>query len=156
MGELDHLYQRVILDHSRTPRNFGPLPGANRRAVGDNPVCGDRLTVSLVVEPSTEAPARITDAAFEGSGCAIAVASASMMTACVRGRTPAEARQLAERLERIVSGQPEPPGDPIDPIDLAALSGVARFPVRVKCARLAWRALLAALADPGAVVSTEE
>lgn len=148
MAALDDLYQRVIVDHSRNPRNQGPLPGANRRAVGDNPVCGDRLTVSLVLDEAS----RIAGAAFEGSGCAIATASASMMTEGVKGLTPDEARRLAERLDRIVSGQPEPPGDPID---LAALAGVARFPVRMKCARLPWRALLAALAEAPAAVTTE-
>jgi nitrogen fixation protein NifU and related proteins len=153
MPALDDLYQQVIVDHSRHPRNFGPLPGANRRAVGDNPVCGDRVTVSLILDPSS----RIAGVAFEGHGCAIATASASMMTEHVRGRTRDEAHALAEHLDRIVSGAPVEPGagGRLDSGELAALSGVARFPVRVKCARLAWRALLAALADDSGTVSTE-
>jgi len=150
MAALDDLYQRVILDHSRSPRNRGPLAGANRSAVGDNPVCGDRITVSLVVD----AAGRIARAGFEGAGCAIATASASMMTESVAGRTREEAHRLAAHLEAVVSGRAPPPGDA--PEDLAALSGVARFPVRVKCARLAWRALLAALADGTGTVSTEQ
>jgi nitrogen fixation NifU-like protein len=152
MAALDELYQRVILDHSRNPRNFGPLPGANRAAVGDNPVCGDRITVSLIVEAS-DGSSRITGAAFEGSGCAIAMASASMMTEAVAGRTRDEAERLAAHLDAIVSGRGQPSG--AGPEDLAALSGVARFPVRAKCARLAWRTLLEALADGTARVTTE-
>jgi len=147
MSALDGLYQQIIVDHSRNPRHFGPLPAANRRAVGDNPVCGDHIEVALVLDPS----ARITAAAFQGAGCAIATASASMMTAAVLGRTPDEARALAERLERIVTGE----APDADAGDLAALSGVARFPVRIKCARLPWRALQAALSDGTTTVSTE-
>ena len=150
MGALDDLYQKVIVDHSRHPRHFGPLPAANRSAVGDNPVCGDRIEVSLLLDPS----ARIAAVTFEGSGCAIATASASMMTEHVLGRTRAEAQAAAERLDRIVSGGALEPGA-ADAGDLLALSAVARFPVRVKCARLAWRALLAALADGTGTVSTE-
>jgi nitrogen fixation NifU-like protein len=150
MAALDELYQKVIVDHSRHPRHFGPLPGANRSALGDNPVCGDRIAVSLVLDASS----RIAGVAFEGSGCAIATASASMMTEHVLGRTRDEALAAAERLDRIVSGNALEPGA-ADAGDLLALSGVARFPVRVKCARLAWRALLAALADGTGTVSTE-
>jgi len=120
-------------------------------------VCGDRITVSLIMDgiDGTDGPPRIADVSFEGTGCAIATASASMMTLAVKGRTPAEARIAAAELERVVSGRPADPGSD-GTRDLAALSGVARFPVRIKCARLAWRALLAALADGTGTVSTEE
>ena len=154
MSGLDDLYQRVLLDHSRNPRNSGALPPQSasgaRTARGDNPVCGDRLTLAVVLEGD-----RIVDARFEGSGCAISVASASMMTEAIQGRTRAEADAIRGQVERLVSG--EAPADLGGEAlgDLMALGGVARFPVRRKCARLAWETLKAALDDDPAPASTE-
>jgi nitrogen fixation NifU-like protein len=160
MSGLEDLYQRLILDHSRHPRNAGALPARSasgvRVARGDNPVCGDRVVVSVVLDGD-----RIADVRFEGSGCAISVASASMMTEAIRGRTRAEADALRQQLERLVSGEPAADVERERLGDLVALGGVARFPVRRKCARLAWQTLRAALdakapleGDP-APVSTE-
>jgi nitrogen fixation NifU-like protein len=149
MGSLGALYQDLILDHNRAPRNFRPMENANRRVEGNNPLCGDRLTVWLRMEGDV-----IQDAAFQGSGCAISRASASLMTTAVKGKTRSEAEDLFQRFRRMVTGS-------LDPIDaeslgkLAAFAGVAQFPVRVKCASLSWHALKAALDQPDAVVSTE-
>lgn len=138
MSELSELYQEVILDHNRRPRNFHALAGASHSAEGYNPLCGDRLTLYLDVEADV-----ITDAAFEGAGCAISKASASLMTDAIKGRTVAEARALFERFHRMVT---TPPGEAIEDLGkLSALGGVREFPVRVKCASLAWHTLKAAL-----------
>lgn len=149
MGTLATLYQDLILDHNRAPRNFRSMENANRRVEGNNPLCGDRLTVWLQMEGD-----RIVDAAFQGSGCAISRASASLMTMAVKGKTKAEAQELFERFRRLVTGS-------VTPADaqllgkLAAFGGVSEFPARVKCASLSWHALRAALDQPEAVVSTE-
>jgi len=157
MNELVDLYQEIILDHNRRPRNFGPLAGANRDAEGYNPLCGDRVKLHLRVEDDT-----IEEVAFEGSGCAISTASASMLTEVLRGRTVAEAEALAERMIAMVMGTTEVDGDTRgDQADqaatggddlgpLVALAGVRDYPARVKCATLAWHALKAALARKGA------
>ncbi len=146
-GDLDALYRGVVLDHYKQPRNRRPLD-AGSRAEGHNPLCGDRLTVYVRVEDG-----RVEDAAFEGFGCAIATASASLMTESVRRKTVGEATALACRFEAMVSA---PSAAPIDDLGgLSALAGVRRFPVRIKCALLPWRALLAAIGTPEAVVSTE-
>lgn len=138
MSDLRELYQEVILDHNRRPRNFHALAGASHSAEGYNPLCGDRLTLYLDVEADV-----ITDAAFEGAGCAISKASASLMTDAIKGRTVAEARALFERFHRMVT---TPPGEAIEDLGkLSALGGVREFPVRVKCASLAWHTLKAAL-----------
>ena len=151
---LTELYQSIILDHNRAPRNYGELAGATGRAEGRNPLCGDELTVWLRVEDDTVAEAR-----FVGSGCAISKASASLMTQAVKGKTRAEAAELFERVHALVTGR----GD-LDAAraslgrSLAALGGVSRFPVRVKCASLAWHTMKAALgggAAPAGPVSTE-
>ncbi|HET7616986.1 MAG TPA: SUF system NifU family Fe-S cluster assembly protein [Vicinamibacterales bacterium] len=135
---MSELYQEVILDHNRRPRNFHALAGASHSAEGYNPLCGDRLTLYLDVEADV-----ITDAAFEGAGCAISKASASLMTDAIKGRTVAEARALFERFHRMVT---TPPGEAIEDLGkLSALGGVREFPVRVKCASLAWHTLKAAL-----------
>jgi nitrogen fixation NifU-like protein len=149
MGNLDTLYQDLILDHNRAPRNFRQMENANRRVEGHNPLCGDRLTVALRMEGDL-----IQDAAFQGSGCAISRASASLMTAAVKGKTRAEAEDLFERFRRLVTGSSEPV-ETQSLGKLAAFAGVAEFPVRIKCASLSWHALRAALDQPNAVVSTE-
>jgi nitrogen fixation NifU-like protein len=150
MSELRELYQEVILDHNRRPRNFHALPDANRRAEGFNPLCGDRLTLFLKVEDEV-----IRDAAFQGSGCAISKASASLLTDAVKGRTVSEAAALFERFHRMVTSAPDSVEDFSDLGKLAVLAGVREFPVRVKCASLAWHTLKAALEAKAETVSTE-
>jgi len=136
-ADLDELYQQAILDHNRRPRNFGVLEGA-RKAEGYNRLCGDRVTVYVRVEDDV-----VTDAGFQGTGCAIAMASASLMTESVRGNTVADVRALFDRLQRMLA---TPPGTPVDHLGaLTALAGVRQFPIRVKCATLAWQALQDAL-----------
>jgi nitrogen fixation NifU-like protein len=135
---LADLYQEVILDHNRRPRNYGALEQPSHRADGHNPLCGDRLSLSLRVDGEV-----ISEIAFQGSGCAISRASASLMTDSVKGRPVAEARALFERFHRMVT---TPPDRPVEDLGkLAALAGVREFPVRVKCASLAWHTLKAAL-----------
>jgi nitrogen fixation NifU-like protein len=146
--DLQELYQEVILDHYRKPRNFGKLPGANRTATGHNPLCGDAIEVQLELKDGV-----IHDIRFECRGCAISTASASLMTQSVKGKTPAEARAIFDRFHAMVTGESEPGGNGMS--KLAAFAGVREFPVRVKCATLAWHALRAALENPGKTVSTE-
>ena len=149
MGSLATLYQDLILDHNRAPRNYRSIENANRRVEGHNPLCGDRLTVWLQMDGD-----RIEDAAFQGSGCAISRASASLMTVAVKGKTRAEAEALFERFRRLVTGSGT--SDEAQSLGkLAAFAGVVEFPARVKCASLSWHALRAALDQPEAVVSTE-
>ena len=137
-NELRDLYQEVILDHNKKPRNFGKLESANRKAEGHNPLCGDRLTVYLDLEGN-----EIRDIRFEGSGCAISKASASMMTSEVKGKTVGEAEETFHRFHRMVT---EADDEDVDSLGkLAAFSGVREFPVRVKCASLPWHTLEAAL-----------
>jgi nitrogen fixation NifU-like protein len=140
MNDLRELYQEVILDHNRRPRNFGPLPAANRWAEGNNPLCGDRVTVHLDV-----ADGCIRDVTFEGAGCAISTASASLMTETLKGRSVEEAHALFHGFHELVTRGtvPEPADDGLD--RLAVFSGVREFPMRVKCATLAWHAAMAAL-----------
>ena len=147
MSELSDLYQEVILDHNRRPRNFRALPGASHTADGHNPLCGDRLRLYLKVEHGI-----VCDVAFEGAGCAISKASASMMTDAVKGRTVTEVEALFERFHRMVTTPPDLPVE--DMGKLSSLAGVREFPVRVKCASLAWHTLRAAMAQRAAV-STE-
>lgn len=145
--ELSELYQQVILDHSRSPRNFQKLEVANRVAEGHNPLCGDRVTVYVLLENDV-----IRDISFQGSGCAISKASASMMTASLKGKTKAEAEKLfAQFHEMITTGK----SDPADLGKLAAFGGVNKFPARVKCAALPWHALVATLNGKENIVSTE-
>ena len=149
MASLTGLYQEMILDHNRAPQNFRRMDDANRRAEGNNPLCGDRLTVWLRMENG-----KIQDAAFQGSGCAISKASASLMTAAVKGKSQAEAEALFERFRGLVTGKLDP--DEAEALGkLAVFSGLSEFPIRVKCASLSWHALKAALEQPDAVVSTE-
>jgi nitrogen fixation NifU-like protein len=150
MAGLSTLYQDLILDHNRSPRNYRAMENANRRVEGNNPLCGDRLTVSLRMEGD-----RIEDAAFQGSGCAISRASASLMTAAVKGRTRNEAEDLFHRFHQLVTGSLAP-AEAQSLGKLAAFGGVAEFPMRIKCASLSWHALRAALDQPNGVVSTEQ
>jgi nitrogen fixation NifU-like protein len=150
MGELRDLYQEVILDHSRAPRNLRRLPDADGHADGHNPLCGDRLTVFL-----RRSDERIADVSFEGSGCAISLASASMMTEALRGRTLAEAERIFTDFHALVTGKLDPALAPELLGKLAVFSGVREFPVRVKCATLSWHTLRAALAGVAQPVSTE-
>jgi nitrogen fixation NifU-like protein len=148
--ELDDLYRDVILDHNRRPRNFGPLEAADASADGVNPLCGDRLTLRLKL-----AADKIEEIRFEGQGCAISTASASLMTEAVKGKTRAEALGLFDRIHRLLTeGDAEPDGLG----KLAALSGVREYPARVKCASLCWHTLASALKSHAAQspqVSTE-
>jgi nitrogen fixation NifU-like protein len=138
MSELTELYQEVILDHNRRPRNFGTLDGASHHAEGHNPLCGDRLSLFLRVDDGI-----IGDVRFQGSGCAISKASASLMTDSIKGRGVDEAERLFERFHRMVT---TPPGEDVEDLGkLSVLAGVREFPVRVKCASLAWHTLKAAL-----------
>ena len=151
MSDLLALYQEVILDHNRKPRNFGELPDPEHRAEGNNPLCGDRLTVDLVVEGG-----RIVDVKFRGQGCAISTASASLMTDAVNGRTLEEANALFERFHEMLTGDPSAPAEVSGELGkLAVFAGVREFPIRVKCATLPWHTLRAALSGTEEAVSTE-
>jgi nitrogen fixation NifU-like protein len=149
MGELRDLYQEVILDHARRPRNFGELAGANLRAEGYNPLCGDRETVFVRLAGDV-----LEEVGFRGTGCAISTASASMMTESVKGKTLAEAESLFERFHDLITA-PDGEGKPSGLGKLEVFSGVREFPVRVKCATLPWHTLKAALAGEATTVSTE-
>jgi len=146
---LTDLYQEVILDHSRHPRNFGAAEDANRQARGNNPLCGDRVTVYLAVDGD-----HIKDAHFDARGCAISIASASMMTEMIKGKTVAEAKSLFDRFHTLVTGDSGDAADE-DLAELASLSGVRAFPTRIKCATLAWHAMSAALDGADNDVKTE-
>ena len=147
ISELQDLYQEVILDHNKRPRNFRIVVDG-RKAEGYNPLCGDRLTVYLKVESGV-----IKEATFQGSGCAISKASASLMTEGVKGKTIAEADALFDRFHRMITAPPDAPVDDLG--KLTVLAGVRQFPVRVKCASLAWHTLRAAVDARDEVVSTE-
>jgi nitrogen fixation protein NifU and related proteins len=145
--DLDDLYQEVILDHSRSPRNFGDLPGADRQAQGRNPLCGDNVTVSIRMNGE-----RIDDIRFQGSGCAIAKASASVMTTSLKGKTIPEAKHMFEGFHDLVRTGHCVAGE-LGKLNVFA--GVHKFPARVKCAILCWHALMAALGGEKKPVSTE-
>ncbi len=148
MAGLRDLYQEVILEHSKVPRNYRELAGADHKAEGFNPLCGDRFTVYLHLDGET-----IRDISFQGSGCAISKASASMMTQTLKGKTRDEAEKLFGKFHDLVTGQAHPPESEMG--KLAVFSGVSEFPARVKCATLAWHTLQAALAGQQDAVSTE-
>jgi nitrogen fixation NifU-like protein len=148
MADLAELYQQIIIEHNRSPRNFRTLPDATASAEGDNPLCGDRITVYVKLDGE-----QIADVAFQGKGCAISQASASLMTGAVKGRTVAEAEQLFHQFHDMVTGPAAP--DPRLLGKLAAFAGVRQFPSRVKCANLAWHTLHAALTQSAESVSTE-
>ena len=149
MSDLRELYQEVILDHNKHPRNFGELDGADHHADGYNPLCGDRLAVYVNLDGDV-----IADVSFLGSGCAISKASASLMTEAVRGKTLAEAQQLFEKFHRMVTTTAASMDDAVLG-KLAVLAGVRDYPTRVKCASLAWHTLRAACDDSRQIVSTE-
>ena len=150
MNDLRELYQEVILDHSRRPRNFRPMEGATHQADGHNPLCGDRATIYLRVEDGV-----VADASFQGAGCSISTASASMMTDAVRGLPIAEAMRLFERFHDLVTADPSRAAEAAPELGkLAVFQGVHEFPVRVKCASLAWHTMKAAL-EGGSRASTE-
>jgi nitrogen fixation NifU-like protein len=148
MSLMEQIYKQVILERSRRPRHLGTLPDADVRQEGVNPSCGDELTLTLKVEGD-----RIVDAAFEGHGCAISQASADLMAEALRGRTRAEARQLADAFKGMIRGEPIPDG--IELGDLKALEGIRRLHARVKCATLPWTTLETALNGGGGVASDE-
>jgi nitrogen fixation NifU-like protein len=150
MSELTDLYQEVVLDHGKRPRNFGPLEGATHHAEGLNPLCGDHFTVHARLEEGI-----VREARFEGNGCAISKASASVMTGVVKGKTPAEVDAIFQRFHALVTEGPAAVVGAEDLGKLAVFGGVHDYPTRVKCASLAWHALRAALAGTGEPVSTE-
>jgi len=148
---LEELYQDIILDHSKRPRNFGPLPGATLTVKGDNPSCGDEIELSLLLTPDT-----VADLKFTGHGCAICMASASLMTVKVKGKSRAEAGRLIQTFRDMLVAA-APPEPPANFGDLQVFAAVRRFPQRVKCATLGWRALEQGLASAAnSSVSTEE
>jgi nitrogen fixation protein NifU and related proteins len=149
MSELSELYQQVILDHNKKPRNFHKLENANRSAEGFNPLCGDHLNVYLHVEND-----QVQDVSFEGSGCAISKASASMMTQAVKGKTTAEAEMLFNEFHRMATGELDEENELNHLGRLTIFSGVRDFPARVKCATLSWHTMHAALNEK-TQVSTE-
>jgi nitrogen fixation NifU-like protein len=152
-GDLRELYQEVILDHSKRPRNFHELPSATGHAEGFNPLCGDRATVYVELQDGV-----VRDVSFVGKGCSISTASASLMTEALKGKTRAEVEALFERFHRLITSAPDEAALHADPAlgKLAVFSGVCEFPVRVKCASLPWHTLKQALAGGGpAPVSTE-
>ena len=146
---LDSLYQEIILEHNRRPRNYRPMEHADRRIEGRNPLCGDALTLWLKLDGD-----RVLDVSFQGSGCAISKASASLMTTAVKGKTRDEADQLFGKFHDLVLGT-LPESEQASLGSLRALGGVSRFPLRVKCASLAWHALRAALEQGDDEISTE-
>ncbi|NKB67120.1 MAG: SUF system NifU family Fe-S cluster assembly protein [Candidatus Latescibacteria bacterium] len=150
MTELRELYQQVILDHNKNPRNFGKLDNANRAQEGFNPLCGDHLHVYLIMQGDT-----IEDIRFEGSGCAISKASASLMTSLLKGQTMAQAEALFGQFQELVTADTNAEIDLAPLGKLAVFAGVREFPMRVKCATLAWHTLKAAMDEDATPVSTE-
>jgi nitrogen fixation NifU-like protein len=149
MSELNELYQEVILDHNRKPRNFRKMEDASHAVEGFNPLCGDHITVYVRIKDDV-----IDDISFEGAGCAISKASASMMTASLKGKSAAEAEATFNRVhEMLTSESPDNDEDVLG--SLVVLAGVREFPTRVKCASLSWHAMRSALRGEGATVSTE-
>ena len=151
MSQLQDLYQQVILDHNRAPRNFGALADANRSALGHNPLCGDQLTVYVKVDGGDV----IQEIAFQGKGCAISKASASLMTDALKGKTVAEAEALFGTFHDMLTGPPDVKADATGLGKLAVFSGVREFPARVKCATLAWHTLHQALTGGNTPATTE-
>jgi nitrogen fixation NifU-like protein len=150
MSELRELYQSVILDHNRKPRNFCAPERANRQADGHNPLCGDKLTVYLSVDGDT-----VTGVGFQGEGCAISTASASLMTESIKGRKLSEVQELFEGFHSLVTSDPTREPDISNLGKLAVFSGVREFPMRVKCATLAWHTMRNALDEQGEIAVTE-
>ena len=156
MSNLDGLYQEIILEHNRRPRNYRVMENADRAVEGRNPMCGDALTLWVKLDGD-----RVADVSFQGTGCAISRASASLMTEAIKGKSRVDARELFERFHELVTGKLDPDADPRVKQSLGslrALGGVARFPIRVKCASLAWHAHRSALSEEASVapISSEE
>lgn len=150
MSDIRDLYQEAIIDHCRKPRNFRKIENANRQAEGFNPLCGDKLTVYLQIDNGI-----IAQIGFLGSGCAISTASASMMTESLKGKTEAEARAIFERFNQLMARPAGSQSDLETLGELAVFSGVREYPVRVKCATLAWQTMRAALDGSRETVATE-
>ncbi len=150
MSELRELYQTTILDHNKQPRNFRVPEGCNHEADGFNPLCGDKVRISLTVEDEI-----VTDVGFQGSGCAISTASASMMTEAIKGKPVAEAKSLFETFHELVTGPPLEIPDTDGVGKLVVFAGVREFPMRVKCATLAWHTMKSALEQSGETAKTE-
>lgn len=150
MDELDQLYQEVILDHNKNPRNFGELPEATHSSIGHNPLCGDHIEIFLNVAGGV-----IEDVKFKGVGCAISRASASIMTTVLKGKTIEEAKQLFERFHRVITSEPDEHIDTDELGKLSVFAGVREFPARVKCASLAWHTMVAAIENEKQVIPTE-
>jgi nitrogen fixation NifU-like protein len=152
MNDLRTLYEEVILDHNKRPRNFNKVPeDCNHQAHGDNPLCGDRFTVYLTIEDGI-----IEDVGFEGAGCAISKASASLMLESIKGKTIKEAKELFKKMHHMLAEEPELEEEEADDLGkLEALSGVKEFPMRVKCAILSWHIMNAAIKDSNKTVTTE-
>ena len=150
MTDLRDLYQQVILDHNKSPRNYRAMADASRVALGHNPLCGDKLTLFVKLDGE-----RIADAAFQGSGCAISKASASLMTDAVKGKTLGEAEALYGKFHELLTGPPDVKATGAGLGKLAVFSGVREFPARVKCATLAWHTLESALKNEHEVAKTE-
>jgi nitrogen fixation NifU-like protein len=151
MNQLRDLYQATILDHNKSPRNFRRLAEANRSADGHNPLCGDKITVYLELDQDD----RVTDIGFQGAGCAISTASASLMTEFVKGKTAQEIERDFERFHEVVAGQPSQEPEHSELGKLVVFAGVREYPMRVKCATLCWHTLRAALAQRDEVAKTE-
>ena len=149
MSNLEALYQEVILDHNRKPRNFREMEGADRRIEGRNPLCGDEITLWVKLDGD-----RLADVSFKGTGCAVSKSSASLMTAAVKGKTIAETLQIFDRMHEMLTGKLSE-ADRSNMGSLAALGGVSKFPVRVKCASLSWHALKSALEQGPEEVTTD-
>jgi nitrogen fixation NifU-like protein len=150
-SELRELYQQVILDHNKSPRNFKKLENANHYAEGYNPLCGDRINLYLIVEDDI-----VKDVGFQGSGCAISKASASLMSSIVKGKNKEEAEKIFSKFHELVTGKLTNQDDIEELGKLAVFSGVRDFPARVKCASLAWHTLISALKDEQKIISTED
>jgi nitrogen fixation NifU-like protein len=150
MADLRELYQATILDHAKQPRNFRVPEGANRQAAGHNPLCGDRVTVHVSLEDGV-----VEDVGFQGNGCAISTASASLMTQAVKGKSMAEVQKLFDAFHELLTAAPQQEVDLEGVGKLAVFSGVREYPVRVKCATLAWHTLRAALEGGRETVKTE-
>jgi len=150
MSDLAELYQELILDHNKRPRNRGTLAEHDHEAEGYNPICGDRVTITLILKDDV-----VEDIRFDGTGCAISTASASLMTEHVKGKTAEEVEEAFERFHQLVTGNPGEVELAPELGKLVVFSGVCEYPVRVKCATLAWHTLIAALADRADTVTTE-
>ena len=150
MSALRELYQEVILDHNKSPRNFRAMPDATRTVEGYNPLCGDHYTLYVKMNNGT-----IADISFQGSGCAISKASASVMSSTLKGKSKEEAEELFGKFHKLVTGEKDLATEMDNLGKLVAFSGVSEFPARVKCASLAWHTMIAALKSKNETVSTE-